>query len=284
MKGIQTDAFFILTHESIYNKCNVMISKFKYTLGLFPDTFLYAEKQREDEKRAIGKLDLKKIIQVDFPNDQYYREQTKKKQIVLHHTVSGQGVNGDIAWWRSTADHIATCMIIGHDGAIYQLFSSKYWGHHLGVKQSFLKSQGFSDFETRNKKLNKAAIGIEIDSWGGLVRHNRHWYPAKWDKKLKRHVAYTNVAPIQNVQVYEEKFRGFHAYEKYTEKQLEAVYKLLVYWKSRYGIPLTYNPAMWDVSKDALAGKTGVWTHVSYRADKSDCHPQPELIAMLKSL
>jgi len=73
-------------------------------------------------------------------------------------------------------------------------------------------------------------------------------------------------------------------FEKYTDKQILAVRQLLVYWKSRYGIPLTYNDAMWDVNNDALNGKGGVWTHVSYRSDKSDCHPQPELIAMLKSL
>ena len=41
---------------------------------------------------------------------------------------------------------------------------------------------------------------------------------------------------------------------------------------------------MWDISDKALAGEAGVWTHVSFRTDKSDCHPQPELIQMLKSL
>jgi hypothetical protein len=41
---------------------------------------------------------------------------------------------------------------------------------------------------------------------------------------------------------------------------------------------------MWDLSNDALAGKKGVYTHVSFRTDKSDMHPQPELIEMLKNL
>jgi len=45
-----------------------------------------------------------------------------------------------------------------------------------------------------------------------------------------------------------------------------------------------YNGNMWDVNEDALNGEPGVWTHVSYRSDKSDCHPQPELIDVLKSL
>ena len=249
-----------------------MISRNKLTFGLFPDFDSYAKKQKDVEKKAVEELNLKEIIQVDFPDDQYYKTQTSKKQIVLHHTVSGQGTKGDINWWLSTSSRIATHMIVDWEGKIYQCYSSKYWAHHLGVKAS------------NNVALNKGSIGIEIDSWGGLVRHNRQWYPAKWDKKLKKHVANTNVPPIKNVQVYPDKWRGFYAFEKYTNEQLEAVQKLLIYWKSRYKIPLTYNPSMWDVNEDALAGKPGVWAHVSYRKDKSDCHPQPELIAMLKSL
>jgi hypothetical protein len=41
---------------------------------------------------------------------------------------------------------------------------------------------------------------------------------------------------------------------------------------------------MWDLNDDALNGKNGIFTHVSYRADKSDMHPQPELVEMLKGL
>lgn len=249
-----------------------MLSKNKFSLGLLDDTLSYAHKQRDAEKKAVAELDLKKIIQVDFPADQYYRQQTSKKQIVLHHTVSGQGVNGDIAWWRSTADHIATHMIVDWEGKIFQCYSSKYWAHHLGCHTS------------NNKALNKASIGIEIDAWGGLMRHNRTWYPAKWDKEKKMFVANTSIAPIKNVETYPEGFRGFYAFEKYTDAQLLAVRQLLVFWKSKYNIPLTYNPGMWDVNGDALSGKKGVWTHVSFRKDKSDCHPQPELINMLKSL
>jgi hypothetical protein len=137
---------------------------------------------------------------------------------------------------------------------------------------------------SNNKALNKGTIGIEIDAWGGLVRTNRQWYPAKWDKELKKFVANTRVAPIQNVQVYDQGFRGFYGFEKYTDAQIEAVRQLLVFWSERYKIPLDYKEDMWDISDKALAGEDGVWTHVSYRKDKSDCHPQPELIKMLKSM
>lgn len=258
-----------------------MISRSKISMGLINDGCTYAATQKDIEKKEVEKLDLKKIIQVDFPDEQYYRQQTTKYQIVLHHTVSGQGVNGDINWWLSSAARIATHMIVDWEGKIYQCYSSKYWGHHLGIKSNIIAKYGTSK---SNVSLNKESIGIEIDSWGGLIRHNRNWYPAKWDGDLKKNVPNLNVAPIQNVQVYPEGFRGYYGFEKYTDEQLEAVRKLLVFWHERYGIPITYNPKIWDVSKDALNGVPGLWTHVSYRPDKSDCHPQPELISMLKSL
>lgn len=231
-----------------------------------------ALKEMVKEQKVLKKLNLNEIITVDFPTDQYIRENQDKNQIVLHHTVSGQGVDGDIAWWRKTVDRVGTAIIVGWDGKIYQCFSSKYWAYHLGLKTK------------NNKSLNQESIGIEIDAWGGLIRTNRQWFPAKWDKELKKYVANTRVAPIKNVQVYEEGFRGFNGFEKYTDAQIEAVRELLVFWNGKYKIPLEYNEDMWGVSKKALAGKSGVWTHASYRKDKSDCHPQPELIEMLKSL
>jgi N-acetyl-anhydromuramyl-L-alanine amidase AmpD len=240
--------------------------------GSTVDTTKQAEKEKIVESKALAKLDLNDIISVDFPDDQYMKEQTDKKQIVIHHTVSGQGVDGDIAWWRSTADRVGTAIIVGWDGKIYQCFSTKYWAHHLGTNAA------------NNKALNMASIGIEIDAWGGLVRTNRLWYPAKWNKELKQYFADTSVKPITNVQTYDQGYRGFYGYEKYTDAQIEAVRRLLVFWGEKYKIPLGYNATMFDVSQEALSGKSGIWSHTSYRSDKSDVHPQAELIKMLKSL
>jgi N-acetyl-anhydromuramyl-L-alanine amidase AmpD len=240
--------------------------------GVLNDSLKQAEKQKNKESAELLKLNLSDIIQVEFPDDQYFREQTDKKQVVIHHTVSGQGVDGDIAWWRQTVERIGTAIIVGWDGKIYQCFSSKYWAHHIGSKAA------------NNKALNMASIGIEIDAWGGLMRSNRQWYPAKWDANLHQNVPNLGVRPIQNVQVYEQGFKGFYGFEKYTDAQIEAVRKLLIFWNEKYNIPLNYNEDMWALSSKAMSGTPGIWTHVSFREDKSDCHPQPELIQMLKSL
>ena len=229
---------------------------------------------------------LEKIITVGFPPNQYYREVTSKNQIVLHHTVSGRGVKGDINWWVSDPKRIATHMIIGHDGTPYQLYSSLFWGHHIGVKSSFLKQEEFADYRSRNVALNKHSIGIEIDSWGPVMQKDSKWYPVKWSTMSQKYVPNTSMRFVQKdrVQIYSDKYRGFYAYEKYTDAQIETVKDLLIYWKKKYNIPLKYNEKMWDVSRDALSGISGVWSHTSYRHDKSDVSPQPELIEMLKSL
>lgn len=231
-----------------------------------------ANKSLVKEQKKLAELNLNEIITVKFPTDQYIRTAQKKKQIVLHHTVSGQGVEGDISWWRQTASRIGTAIIIGWEGKIYQCFSTKYWAYHLGLKTS------------NNKKLNQESIGIEIDAWGGLVKSGDSWYPAKWDVVRKKMVANTRLGKVDNVQEYEEGYRGFYGYEKYTDAQIESLRKLLVFLGKKYSIPLDYNEEMWYLSSEALEGKSGVWTHTSFRSDKSDCHPDEGLVKMLKEL
>ncbi|MFW6226355.1 MAG: peptidase C14 caspase catalytic subunit P20, partial [bacterium] len=83
---------------------------------------------------------------------------------------------------------------------------------------------------------------------------------------------------------YPNGYRGYYYYEKYTDDQIKTTGELLLYWNKTYDIPLDYNDNMWEVNDDALGGKRGIWSHTSYRNDKSDVHPQPELIEMLKTL
>lgn len=228
-------------------------------------------------------LNLSELIQVDFPHNRYFREETPKDQIVIHHTVSGPYAQGNINWWISQPQRIATHFIIQGDGKIYQLYSSKFWAHHLGIKSSFLKDMGFKDYSSRNETLNKRSIGIEICNWGPLLKTNGIYNPALWDKN--KYVPHSRVIINENnVQYYDSPFRGFNYYEKYTNEQIISVNRLLVYLCDKFNINKTYFPEMWDISKDALGGKNGIWTHCSYRADKSDIHPQPDMVKMLKLL
>jgi N-acetyl-anhydromuramyl-L-alanine amidase AmpD len=230
-------------------------------------------------------LDLSKIIQKQLPENQFYKTETPKNQIVLHHTVSGPGIDGDFATWLNSKERIATAIIVARDGKIYQTFPSKYWGHHLGITSTFLKDQGFNDAGTRNNILNQNSVGIEIDSWGGLIQENGKWYVPMWDTTKRKYVPRYNLEiPKENVVEYPKGFRDFKGFEKYTDEQLAAVKDLLEYFCEKYNIPKDYKEDMWDVSKKALAGEKGIWAHVSFRKDKSDCYPDERISELIKSL
>jgi hypothetical protein len=236
------------------------------------------------------------IAAVDFPTDKYYPLEYPKKIIVLHHTVSNpNSVEGDVDHWLSLKDRIATCVVVDFNGVAHQCFSSKYWAHHLGIKSTFLKDQGFSDWTTRNVDLNRMSIAVEIDSWGGLVLGDGTFkqFGLKADGTPnmintingKYYAAYGNVVDCE-VQEYPNGFRGYKYYQKYSDAQIKTVGELLLLWHIKYGIPLDYHDDMWDISHNALAGTPGIWTHCSYKTanEKQDCHPDPQLITVLKIL
>ena len=224
-------------------------------------------------------LDLKKIKQVPLSEGQYVNEKTKKLQIVLHHTAGNSSAPGTIKMWNADdRGRIATCVVISgkglskdtFDGQIAQAFSSKNWAYHLGIKPDVFRANALP-----YRSLDPLAIGIEICNWGPLKQ--------KADGKYYNYV--DRVVPNDQVCELSVPYKGYKYYHAYTDAQIESVRQLLVYWGKIHGISLKYNEAdMWQVSKNALSAVPGVYTHNSYRKDKSDISPQPKMIAMLKSL
>lgn len=220
----------------------------------------------------LNPIELHKIKVVDFPEKDYFKEEFPKKQIVLHHTVSGNGVNGDITTWEDDKSVVGTAIIVDRDGTPYQLFSSKYWAWHLGIG---------------NKARDSQSIGIEIDNWGYLIPGDgtiKKFGTKNIKTETGKYYTYYGNSVDVPMQYYPNGFRGYQYYEKYTNEQIQTVGELILFWKKKYNIPVTYHEDMWELSQKALSGESGVWTHVSFRKDKSDCHPQLELIEMLKIL
>jgi len=222
---------------------------------------------------------LNKIKLVNFPQQHYVKSETNKTQVYLHHTVSGPGIHGDINHWLSNANRIATSIIIDHEGIPHQCFSSKYWAYHLGITGNV-----FRKYKLAYKLLDEISIGVEIDSWGPLMKHNNKFYPVTWNSNKKQYVPWIAAGEVKNVAEYPNNYRGFKYYEKYTLEQINTLRDLLIEWNKRWSIPLTYNEDMWDVCVEALKGTPGIYSHTSVRDDKSDIHPQLELVNMLKSL
>jgi hypothetical protein len=224
-------------------------------------------------------LDLSKIKQVPLSTSQYVDEETKKLQIVLHHTAGNSSGPGTIKMWNNDdRGRIATCITISgkglstdtFDGEICQAFSSKKWAYHLGIKSDVFRAQALP-----YRLLDPLAIGIEICNWGPLTQ--------KADGKYYNYV--DRVVPNDQVCELPVPYKGHKYYHAYTDAQIESVKQLLIYWSKVHGIPLDYNEKdMWAVSKNALSAVPGVYTHNSYRKDKTDISPQPKMIAMLKSL
>ncbi len=247
-------------------------------------TFSFSADAKSVTHQNMNLLSSLEFNQLKFPTNQYIPEIHTKNQIVLHHTASGKGVNGDYRHWLNSKSRIATCVIVDSEGVVNQLFSSKYWGYHLGIK-----SKVFKDRNIPYQRLDKSSIGLEIDNWGGLKFIDNEWraYPNKYGTgKLTN--KYGNKIKVvlneKNLTFYKNGFRGYEAFEAYGNKELETTAVLLKYWNKHYNIPLDYNSDIWDVTDRALKGESGLFSHVSYRDDKSDCHPQEELIQMLKSL
>lgn len=223
-------------------------------------------------------LDTSKIKQVPLSENQYIKEETKKVQIVLHHTAGNSSGVATIKNWNSDdRGRIATCVTISgkglskdtFDGEICQAFSSKHWAYHLGLNPDIFRAT-----KVPYQSLDKISIGVEICNWGPLEKRDGKFY-----NYVDREVSADQVCEL------EKPYKGHKFYHAYTDAQIESTRQLLLYWNKIYNIPLDYNEAdMWNISVNALKAVPGVYTHNSYRKDKLDIYPCPRMINMLKSL
>lgn len=229
-----------------------------------------------------------KIVDCLLPDEEYYKEPTKKNTIYLHHTAGGHRPDFSINGWDKDklpdgrVLHVGTSYVIGglsttdgdgkYNGLIYKAFDDKFWAHHLGTSYQ------------NNKNLNMSSIGIEICNYGPL--------------KLGKDNQYYNYVnkPVPKAQTVDLglRFKGFNVYHRYTNEQLQATKELILDICTRHqidphnglynaiklqGIEKAFGPQV-----DAAIGRPGIWTHVNVLDSKYDCFPQTELIDMILSL
>ena len=213
-------------------------------------------------------LDITKIVQQRLSNDQFLQEEHKKKQIYLHHTAGGGNPIAVAKYFEQKEGKVATAFVIGEKGTIVQLFSSKHWAYHLG-----LKPEVFSDMGVTYQSLDKISIGIEICNYGPLKKQNGYFVNYVGGRVDRSQVTELN-----------GKYKGHIFWQKYTDAQIESTRQLLVYLCDTYGISKQYFDSIFDIDKRALKGENGIFTHNSVRHDKSDIYPCPRMIEMLKNL
>jgi N-acetyl-anhydromuramyl-L-alanine amidase AmpD len=213
-------------------------------------------------------LDTTKIVQKRLSNDQFIQEEHPKKQIYLHHTAGGGNPVAVANYFQQKEGKVATAFVIGEKGTIVQLFSSKHWAYHLG-----LKPEVFAEMGVTYRSLDKISIGIEICNFGPLKKQNGYFVNYVGGRVDRSQVTELN-----------GKYKGHIFWQRYTDEQIESTRQLLVYLCDAYGISKDYFDSIFDIDKRALRGENGIFTHNSVRHDKSDIYPCPRMIEMLKNL
>jgi len=210
--------------------------------------------------------------------DIFYPENTPKTQIYLHHTAGNQNVKRTIEIWNNRTDHVSTHYITNNNGETEQLYVDEYWANHLGVKGATFRSLGL-----QYRNLNKYSLGIELSAFGGVTLKGGQ-YKTIYNSTLPE----SGVAQPINKFGKPMTYKGYAYYEKYSNAQIANVKNVVQGWMDKYSIPFNYD---WDelfdpktLSKKALKGEKGVYTHNSVRTGKQDIFPQKELLDMLKSI
>jgi N-acetyl-anhydromuramyl-L-alanine amidase AmpD len=226
-----------------------------------------AKEEGSSHIKDYGDLDVD--IDHHLEANQYIKQVHKKDKIFIHYTVSGSNPKSVIRYWDGNETRVATAFVMGgrgdEDGKVYEAHNPDYWSFHLGVKGS-------------KGKLDRSSIGIEICAWGRLNK--------KGDKFFN---VYGGEVSADEVYTLEDKWRGDLYYHKYSDKQIEALEKLLLWIIKEYDIPvqdIDFESTDW-LQYDASIVKNntpGIWSHTSVRKDKQDTYPDHRVMEMLNRI
>lgn len=191
--------------------------------------------------------------------NQYYKAEHQKKHIFLHHTA-GSSALGAISWWNAKPDHVSTPFLIERDGTVIEAFNPEYWAYALGLKTDNATS------------IEKASIHIELVAMGQLTKRQDKFYFLK----------NTEVDP-KDVVTFKNFYRDCYYYHKYTDAQIKSLVELIHHLVNVFGIKVQSSiKNFWFYDKSwTNKPQSGIWSHSTVRADKSDIIPQKELIEAL---
>ncbi len=224
-------------------------------------------------------------------DDEYIKKQTKKNTIFLHHTSGGSRPDWSIGRWSSNfmkdsngelilqsngkpkLKRSGVNYVIGRssssssetvwDGKILRAFDDRYWAYHL-------------EDDPKNEELNSRSITIEICNYGPLTLSK----DGSFLNSVNKPVSEKDVVEL------ERPFRGYKYWERYTEKQIDSLSKLITYIQNRWNIPIEssiYNEDWFNYNQKYLTSG-GLRTDSQIENEKFGLFPQKELIEMLNSL
>jgi hypothetical protein len=211
-----------------------------------------------------------------LPKGEYKVGPTNKEYVFLHHTAGWHNPYNCIdQWGRDNRGAVATEFVLGgpsvkgndnkYDGVMVQAFPEGGYGWHLGKNGS--------------QHMHTHSVAVEVCNFGYIVNGKTY--------------AGTLVDNSQIVTL-KKPFRGYKTWHKYSDAQIEALRKWILWIAERDNIDVRAGlPALikqkgadaFEFNEDAYYGKVkGLWTHTNTRKDKFDMFPQDELLDMLISL
>ena len=125
---------------------------------------------------------------------------------------------------------------------------------------------------------------IAIENAGPVINCMGLWVPAQRGRDGK----YSPIEGAEPVRVpYEfcscRPYHGCMHYEYITTKQLEKLREVIVRWLSEFSISYPYDNQLGTICPRARAGKSGIYFASSFDEERSDIHPQKELIDIIKA-
>ena len=176
----------------------------------------------------------------------YFQEELPKQRIVLHFTAGY--LKGDIDTLTREGNHVSVPFVIGRDGTIYNLWSSKYWSYHLGPG-----AQG------GNTEMSRSSVGIEISNIGALQKKGTKLVTQYSSKDV--YCAESETSFYQKVT-----FRGHDYFATYPKAQYDSVIRLLRFLTARYNIPRQFVDAAQRYDTFPTVNQfRGITSHVNYR-------------------
>lgn len=196
------------------------------------------------------------------PNTHFFFEEiVPKKRIVLHFTAGH--LKGDLNQLSQQDYHVSVPFVIGRNGTIFQLFSSKHWSHHLGMSSN-----------NPGKIYDKESIAIEISNYGWLNKVGSNLETA-YSRALNNVTGKKNpidiYADLSETEAYKEinpPYREKKFYAAYTDAQLKSLIRLVRWLCQKYQIPkAVLPPELRFESTKAARDFAGIVSHVNYRTD-----------------
>lgn len=211
-----------------------------------------------------------------LPPGEYKSGPTNKEYVFLHHTAGWHNPYNVIkSWGGDSRGRIATEFVLGgqsvkgnddtYDGEMVQCFPEGGYGWHLGKNGS--------------QHMHKHSVGIEICNFG-YIKNGKTYAGTVVDESQKVELA--------------QPFRGYKTWHRYSDAQIEATRKWILFIAERDNIDVRDGLQKWikaegvkafDWKEDAYYGRVkGLLTHTNTRKDKTDLFPQQEVIDMILSL